>query len=99
MARFLAVLNAGGGDQVAYDATTNRYFLAASRFTGSGLAGVGGACTAAVPCAPQLIVVDGGTRQIVTGVATGNNAHSVAVDRVAIRSTCCIHRRGLPRAA
>ena len=76
----LAVLNAGGGDQVAYDATTNRYFLAASRFTGSGLAGVGGACTAAVPCAPQLIVVDGGTRQIVTGVATGNNAHSVAVD-------------------
>ena len=78
----LAVLNAGGGDQVAYDATTNRYFLAASRFTASGLAGVGGACTAAVPCAPQLIVVDGGTRQIVTSVATGNNAHSVAVDPV-----------------
>jgi hypothetical protein len=78
----LAVLNAGGGDQVTYDASTNRYFLAASRFTGSGLAGVGGACTAAVPCVPQLIVVDGGTRQIVGSVATGNNAHSVAVDPV-----------------
>ena len=78
----LAVLNAGGGDQIAYDATTNRYFLAASRFTASGLAGVDGACTATVPCVPQLIVVDAGSRQVVGNVATGNNAHSVAVDPV-----------------
>jgi DNA-binding beta-propeller fold protein YncE len=78
----LATLNAGGGDQIAYDASTNRYFLAASRFTASGLAAVDGACSAAVPCSPLLIIVDAGTRQIVGSVATGNNAHSVAVDPV-----------------
>ena len=75
-----AVLNAGGGDQIAYDAATNRYYLAASRFTASGLAGVMGACSAAVPCTPQLIVVDAATRKVVASVATGNNAHSVGVD-------------------
>jgi len=78
----LSTLNAGGGDQIAYDPATNRYFLAASRFTASGLAGVGGACTAAVPCSPLLIVVDAGTRQIIGSVATGNNAHSVGIDSV-----------------
>jgi hypothetical protein len=78
----LAVLNAGGGDQIAYDAATNRYYLADSRWTASGLAGVGGACTAAVPCTPLLIVVDATTRQIVAKAATGNNAHSVGVDPV-----------------
>ena len=26
-------INAGGGDQIVYDATSNRYFLAASRWT------------------------------------------------------------------
>ena len=76
------VLNAGGGDQIAYDAATDRWYLAASRFTANGLAGVGGACTAAVPCTPQLIVVDGSSREIVASVATGNNAHSVGVDPV-----------------
>src|SRR5450432_1949120 len=78
----LAVLNAGGGDQIAYDAATNRWFLASSRFTASGFAATGGACTAAVPCSPQLIVVDGTSRQIIASVATGNNAHSVGVDPV-----------------
>jgi hypothetical protein len=77
-----AVLNAGGGDQIAYDAATNRYYLAASRFTASGLAAVGGACSAAVPCTPLLIVVDAATRQIVATAVTGNNAHSIAVDPV-----------------
>src|SRR5450432_1347343 len=77
-----AVLNAGGGDQIAYDAATNRWFLASSRFTASGFAATGGACTAAVPCSPQLIVVDGTSRQIIASVATGNNAHSVGVDPV-----------------
>jgi hypothetical protein len=77
-----AVLNAGGGDQIAYDAATNRWFLASSRFTASGLAATGGACTAAVPCTPELIVVDGASRQIIATVVTGNNAHSVAVDPV-----------------
>ena len=75
-----AVLNAGGGDQIAYDAATNRYYLSSSRFTANGLAAIGGACSAAVPCTPTLFLVDATTRQIVNGVATGNNAHSVAVD-------------------
>ena len=77
-----ATLNAGGGDQIAYDAATNRYYLAASRFTASGLAGVNGACSTAVPCTPLLIVVDASTRQIVASAATGNNAHSVGVDPI-----------------
>lgn len=78
----VVTLNAGGGDQIAFDAATNRWYLAASRFTANGLAGVGGACTAAVPCSPQLIVVDGTSHQIVASVATGNNAHSVGVDPI-----------------
>jgi len=77
-----ATLNAGGGDQIAYDAATNRYYLAASRFTASGLAAVNGACSAAVPCTPLLIVVDAATRQIVATAVTGNNAHSIGVDPV-----------------
>jgi DNA-binding beta-propeller fold protein YncE len=76
----LATLNAGGGDQITYDVASNRWYLASSRFTANGLAAVGGACTAAVPCTPLLFVVDGTTRQIVASVATGNNAHSVGVD-------------------
>ncbi|HSV23892.1 MAG TPA: hypothetical protein VLJ17_12790 [Xanthobacteraceae bacterium] len=75
-----AVLNAGGGDQIAYDAATDRYYLASSRFTANGLAAVNGACSAAAPCTPMLFLVDATTRQIVTSIATGNNAHSVGVD-------------------
>jgi len=78
----LATINAGGGDQIAYDAATNRYYLAASRFTASGLAAVDGLCSAAVPCTPLLIVVDASTRKIVASAVTGNNAHSIAVDSV-----------------
>jgi DNA-binding beta-propeller fold protein YncE len=74
------VLNAGGGDQIAYDAATNRYYLASSRFTANGLAAINGACSAAAPCTPMLFLVDATTRQIVTSIATGNNAHSIAVD-------------------
>lgn len=77
-----ATLNAGGGDQIAYDAATNSYYLAASRFTASGLAAVNGACSAASPCTPLLIVVDAASRQIVSRAVTGNNAHSVGVDPV-----------------
>jgi hypothetical protein len=78
----LAVLNAGGGDQIAYDAATNRYFLSSSRFTASGLAAVAGTCAAASPCTPQLFVVDAATRQVIASAPTGNNAHSVGVDPV-----------------
>jgi hypothetical protein len=78
--QILASLNAGGGDQITYDASSNRYYEAASRWTASGLAGVGGACTAAVPCVPLLIAIDAATRTVVAQVESGNNAHSVALD-------------------
>lgn len=75
----LANLNAGGGDQIAYDAGTNRYYLAASRWTANGLSS-GASCSAASPCTPRLIVIDAGTRSVVTKLPSGNNAHSVAFD-------------------
>jgi hypothetical protein len=75
-----ASLNAGGGDQLVYDAATDRYYNASSRWTASGNAAAGGACSAASPCTPVLTVVDAKSRTVVTRLATGNNAHSVAVD-------------------
>jgi hypothetical protein len=75
----LANLNAGGGDQIAYDAASNRYYLAASRWTSNGLSS-GASCSAASPCIPRLIVIDAGTRSVVFKLPSGNNAHSVAVD-------------------
>ncbi|MFM0327558.1 YncE family protein [Caballeronia glebae] len=76
----LASLNAGGGDQLEYDTSTNRYYNASSRWTSSGNASTNGACSAASPCTPVLTIVDAGTRSIVTRLNTGNNAHSVAID-------------------
>lgn len=76
----LASLNAGGGDQLEYDAATNRYYNASSRWTASGNASTNGACSAASPCTPVLNIVDAGTRSVVTRLNTGNNAHSVAID-------------------
>ena len=75
----LANLNAGGGDQVWYDASSNKYYVAASRWTASGLSS-GSACTAASPCTPTLNVIDAGSRTINSKIPSGNNAHSVAVD-------------------
>jgi hypothetical protein len=72
----------GGGDQVAYDARTNRYYVAASRWHASGINDQGGGCSAANPCTPVLAVIDAASRAIVGTYATGNNAHSVAVDPV-----------------
>ena len=76
----VASLNAGGGDQLEYDAPTNRYYNAASRWTSSGNASTNGACSSASPCTPVLTIVDAGNRRIVTRLNTGNNAHSVAID-------------------
>ena len=73
-------VNAGGGDQIEYDASTNRYYNAASRWTASGMAAVNGACSAASPCTPVLAIIDAMTYNIVAQLPTGNNAHSVAVD-------------------
>jgi hypothetical protein len=76
----LASVNAGGGDQIAYDPSTNRYYNAASRWTASGKAATDGACSATSPCTPVLAIIDAATRTLVTQLHTGNNAHSVAVD-------------------
>ncbi len=78
----LASVNAGGGDQIEYDASTNRYYNAGSRWTASGLAATNGACSTAAPCSPVLSVIDAGTRTLVAQLPTGNNAHSVAVDPI-----------------
>jgi DNA-binding beta-propeller fold protein YncE len=75
----LATLNAGGGDQITYDAATNKYYLAASRWTSSGLSS-GPACTATSQCTPVLVIIDAATRKVVGMPFTGNNAHSVAAD-------------------
>lgn len=77
-----ASVNAGGGDQLEYDASTNRYYNAASRWTASGVASTDGVCSAASPCTPVLAIIDAATRALVVKLPSGNNAHSVAVDPV-----------------
>jgi hypothetical protein len=76
----LATAPVGGGDQVAYDARTHRYFVAASRWHTSGINELGGGCAANNPCAPVLGVIDARTHGVLQRIPTGNNAHSVAVD-------------------
>jgi hypothetical protein len=78
----VASVNAGGGDQIEFDAASNRYYNAGSRWTASGKAATGGACSAASPCTPVLSIIDATTHALVAQVPTGNNAHSVAVDPV-----------------
>jgi hypothetical protein len=75
-----ASVNAGGGDQIEYDASTNRYYSAASRWTASGNAATDGTCSATSPCTPVLAIIDASTRTLMAQLKTGNNAHSVAVD-------------------
>ena len=76
----LKTLPVGGGDQVAYDARTNRYFVGASRWHASGVNELGGGCSATNLCTPVLAVINATTRNIALIVPTGNNAHSVAAD-------------------
>jgi YVTN family beta-propeller protein len=78
--RIIASVNAGGGDEIAYDESTNRYYNAASRWTASGNASTNGTCSAASPCTPVLAIIDAATHAVVTKLPSGNNAHSVAVD-------------------
>jgi hypothetical protein len=75
--QLLKTLNAGGGDQLEYDPTTNRYFNATYHWTASGNAA---ACTTADPCTPVLTVVDAATQTVVVRLPTGNFSHSVAID-------------------
>jgi len=76
----IASVNAGGGDQLEYDAGSNRYYNAGSRWTASGNAAVNGTCSAASPCTPVLSIIDAGTHAVLAQLPAGNNAHSVAVD-------------------
>lgn len=86
----MASIKAGGGDQLEFDPTSNRYYGGNSRWTADGLAAAGdpaiansaGTCTTLKPCTPVMSVIDAVTRTLVTMVPTGNNAHSVAVDPV-----------------
>ena len=73
----VANLVAGGGDQIVFDAVSNRWFLSDSRWTATGRSCGGG--SAACPLTPVLAIVDGTSRALVTRLANGNNAHSVAV--------------------
>lgn len=78
----VVTLPVGGGDQLAYDARTNKYYLTGNRWHASGMNDLGGGCSAANPCTPTLFVVDADTHSIHPFISTGNNAHSVAVDPV-----------------
>jgi hypothetical protein len=73
----LANLNLGGGDQIAYDSASNRWFLADSRWTATGNSC--GAGSAACPLTPVIGIVDAASRTIVGTIPNGNNAHSIAV--------------------
>ncbi|MGZ5598630.1 MAG: YncE family protein [Usitatibacter sp.] len=73
----LANLNIGGGDQIAYDAGTNRWFLADSRWTKAGTSC--GAGSATCPLSPVVGMVDGTSRTIIGTMDNGNNSHSIAV--------------------
>src|SRR5438132_2124688 len=76
----LATVAFGGGDQLAYDARTNRYYVAASRWHASGRNDLGGGCSATNVCTPNLGIIDARSHAIVAMIPTGNNAHSVPVD-------------------
>jgi len=80
--QIIATVPFGGGDQLAYDAGTNSYYVAASRWHTSGVNDQGGGCSATNLCAPTLGVIDAATHTLKRKIATGNNAHSVAVDPV-----------------
>ncbi len=78
----VATVPFGGGDQLAYDARTNRYYLTGNRWRPSGRNDSGTGCNTANPCTPTLGIVDASSHAIVTMIPVGNNAHSVAVDPV-----------------
>jgi hypothetical protein len=73
----LANLNIGGGDQITFDAVSNRWFLADSRWTPAGTSCGGG--SAACPLTPVVGIVDGTSRAIIGTMGNGNNSHSIAV--------------------
>jgi len=73
----VATVAAGGGDQIAFDTATNRWYLADSRWTATGTSCGGGSATC--PLTPVLGIVDGSSHAVVAMLTNGNNAHSIAV--------------------
>lgn len=90
------VAGGGGGDQLEYDAVTNRYYNAANRWHASGINDLGGDCSATNPCAPVVTIINAATRAVVVRLATGNNAHGLAVDGVSKRIFNPISSAGTP---
>ena len=76
----IATTPTGGGDQVAYDAASNKYYITAGRWHASGMNDLGGGCSTNNPCVPTLFVIDASSHAIVKQILIGNGAHSVAVD-------------------
>jgi hypothetical protein len=71
------ITQVGGEDQVAYDATRNRYYTASRDWTASGISVTGNTGAAFTPV---LGVIDAATNTWIMNLPTGSNAHSVAVD-------------------
>ena len=72
------VPGAGGGDQVWFDAGSNRYYLSDSRMTSTGKSCFKGGVQVC-NLTPKLVAVDGTTKAEVGRFDQGNNGHSVAV--------------------
>lgn len=73
------ITRVGGSDQVWFNPTNKRYYLAARNMTANGIANGAGAKT------PVLGVVDAVTLQWIENVPTGSGSHAVAVDPVTNR--------------
>ena len=78
-----AIVNAGGGDQLAFDVPTNAYYSAAARWTAGTVSPNSCAAAANRLCSPVLQVVDGTAYTVRARIPTGNNAHGVDVDSAA----------------
>ena len=93
----LATVPFGGEDAVAYDPTSNKYFLAALFHQTSGIAINPGDPTAPASSS-SLGVIDAGSRKLIASLPTGNGAHSVSVDPVT-QQVFVPHAGGAPGSA
>lgn len=72
----------GGSDAVAYNPTTNVFYVAARHYTANGVAAGGSAPSTLYTPVLGVLPVIGGTVTFFTNLSTGNNANSVATDPV-----------------
>lgn len=68
----LATVPFGGGDAIAYDAASNRYYATGSGWNHTGIK--------STTSEPAIGVIDAASRTLVTTVPVGNGSHSVAID-------------------